>query len=106
MRLIQQPSGPVSTVPLILDLAALMLTRASSPVAGGPYSYSGAMTMADQEQKPDPSKVITVPSTATPAAPKGQPPSDEFVVVEGTQPGRAWIIFGTEVPTKPAPRKT
>lgn len=96
MRLIQQPSGPVSTVPLILDLAALMLTRASSPVAGGPYSHSGAMTVTDQAQKADPSKVITVPPTATPTAPKDQPSSsDEFVVVEDSQPSRAWIIFGT-----------
>lgn len=63
--------------------------------------------MTDQAQKPDPSKVIPVPSTATLTAPKDQPSSsDEFVVVEDTQPGRAWIMFGTEVPTKPAPRNT
>jgi hypothetical protein len=63
--------------------------------------------MSDRKKTPDHSKAIPVPSTLTPAAPKGQPRhphSDECVLVEDTQPGRAWTIVGTDVPVKPSRR--
>ena len=60
--------------------------------------------MSDHEKTTPATKAAPAPFSEAPEALKGKPSLPPIVIVEDTQPGRAWTFVGTGVPQKHSPQ--